>query len=330
MVPPELHLTVHPELWPLHTPFRIARTEFHHAQMMRVEISDGTHIGRGEAEPHECDPDIMAEMIDLARSVPTAGLTRAMLQARSLASPVRNAIDCALWDLEAKQSGVPVWQRASLTEPRPLPTLWTIGVDTPEAMARQAAERQGWRALKIKLAGDASDLDLARVAAVRAARPDIDIAIDANAAWTLETLHRNAPRLAELGVALIEQPLPVSSDDALLGYKSPVPLCADESCLDRGSLTGIVGRYACINIKLDKTGGLTEALALADAAAALGIDIMVGCMIGTSLAMAPAHLLGQRARFVDLDAPLLLASDRPDAMRYDEGMIYPPKPALWG
>ncbi|PQM26038.1 dipeptide epimerase [Sphingopyxis lindanitolerans] len=328
---PSLH--VFAENIPLREPFRISRVEFHHSQVMVAEIAAGGHVGRGECEPHESDPLLrdraMMALWALSNRV-AEGVNRTDLAALLPAGPIRNALDCALWDLEAKQSGRTAASIAGVAVPIALPTVFTLGIDAPAAMAEKARRMAAWTRLKIKLGGDGTARDLDRVAAVRGARPDVELIVDANGGWTMAVLQHMAPALAGLGVALIEQPLPPGQDASLADYGSPVPLCADESCLDRRSLPAVIGRYAYINIKLDKTGGLTEALALADAAEAAGLGIMVGCMTGTSLAMAPAHLLAQRARFIDLDGPLLIAWDRSPGMRYEDGMVYPPQSALWG
>ena len=328
---PSLH--VFAENIPLREPFRISRIEFHHSQVVVAEIAAGGHVGRGECEPHESDPMLrdraMADLWALSDRI-AAGLDRAALAALLPAGPIRNALDCALWDLEAKRRGCSAAALAGLAAPVALPTVFTLGIDTPDAMADKARRMAEWKRLKIKLGGEGTALDLDRVAAVRRARADAELIVDANGGWTMDVLRRMAPALADLGVALIEQPLPPGQDAPLADYASPVPLCADESCLDRASLPAVVGRYAYINIKLDKTGGLTEALALADAAEAAGLGIMVGCMTGTSLAMAPAHLVAQRARFIDLDGPLLIAWDRTPGMLYADGLVHPPEPMLWG
>jgi len=243
------------------------------------------------------------------------------------AGAARNALDVALWDLEAKRSGSSVWALAGIAEPHPVVTAYTLSVDTPERMAAAAREEAHRPLLKLKLTGAG---DLERVRAVRAGAPQATLIVDANEAWTLDHLRDYAPALAALGVALIEQPLPAGQDAALAGLPRPVPLCADESCHTSADLAALAGRYDYVNIKLDKTGGLTEGLRLLHAARAQGFKIMVGCMIGSSLAMAPAMLLAQDAEFVDLDAPLLLARDRQPGLRYEGSTVYPPKPNLWG
>jgi L-alanine-DL-glutamate epimerase-like enolase superfamily enzyme len=243
------------------------------------------------------------------------------------AGAARNALDCALLDLEAKQARQRIWTRLGRTAPRPCTTAFTISLGTPEAMASATAKAARRPLLKIKLGGDGDD---ARIAAVRKAAPESELIVDANEAWTPDNLEHNLAACANAGVTLVEQPLPAGRDVALARIKRPIAVCADESVHDRASLAGLRGRYDAVNIKLDKTGGLTEAMAMADAAHALGFEIMVGCMVATSLAMAPAMLLTPQARFVDLDGPLLLAQDRDIGLRYDGSLVYPPEAALWG
>lgn len=317
----------------LREPFRIARCTTTHSLMMVVELHAEGFTGRGECEPHETDEamldEAVAEVMTLAPLF-AEGVGRSELGAALPRGPVRNAVDCALWDLDAKRGRVSAAALAGLPPLQPCPTVYTLGIDAPEAMARKASDKSDWTRFKIKLGGTEAARDLARVEAIRRARPDADLIVDANGGWSIELLEQMAPAFAALDVRLIEQPLRPEADEALVGYRSPVPLCADEACLDRSSLPGIIGRYDYINIKLDKTGGLTEALALADAAEAAGLGIMVGCMTGTSLAMAPALLVAQRAAFVDLDGPMLLAEDRPHGMRYENGFVHPADPILWG
>jgi L-alanine-DL-glutamate epimerase-like enolase superfamily enzyme len=255
------------------------------------------------------------------------GLDRAALQSAMAAGAARNALDCALLDLEAKQARQRIWTRLGRTAPRPCTTAFTISLGTPEAMASATAKAARRPLLKIKLGGDGDD---ARIAAVRKAAPESELIVDANEAWTPDNLEHNLAACANAGVTLVEQPLPAGRDVALARIKRPIAVCADESVHDRASLAGLRGRYDAVNIKLDKTGGLTEAMAMADAAHALGFEIMVGCMVATSLAMAPAMLLTPQARFVDLDGPLLLAQDRDIGLRYDGSLVYPPEAALWG
>jgi L-alanine-DL-glutamate epimerase-like enolase superfamily enzyme len=271
---------------------------------------------------------VVAE-IEAQRRAIERGMSRLELQGAMPAGAARNALDCAFWDLEAKISGVPAWRLAGLERaPHPVATAFTLSLGTPEAMGAAARDASAMPVLKLKLGGD--DADIARVTAVRRAAPRARLIVDANEAWSLDQLAAFAPRLAELGVALIEQPLPAGQDEALAGYASPVPLCADESCHGLDSLPALSGRYQAVNIKLDKTGGLTHALELQRAAASAGFGIMVGCMVATSLAMAPAFLLAQQADFVDLDGPLLLERDREPVIAYDGAWMQMPAPELWG
>jgi L-alanine-DL-glutamate epimerase-like enolase superfamily enzyme len=255
------------------------------------------------------------------------GLSRQALQTALPAGAARNALDCALTDLEAKMSGRRAWELLGRPAPRPCTTAFTISLGTPEAMAAATAKAANRPLLKIKLGGDG---DGERIAAVRKEAPESELIVDANEAWTPANLEQNLAACAAAGVTLDEQPLPAKRDELLARIRRPVVVCADESVHDRASLEGLRERYDAVNIKLDKTGGLTEALAMADAAQALGFEIMVGCMVATSLSMAPAMLLAPQARFVDLDGPLLLAGDRDDGLRYDGSTIYPPDAALWG
>jgi L-alanine-DL-glutamate epimerase-like enolase superfamily enzyme len=255
------------------------------------------------------------------------GLDRKGLQTAMPAGAARNALDCALFDLEAKSRGERVWRLLRRPAPRPCTTAYTISLGTPKAMAAATAKAARRPLLKIKLGGDG---DGKRIAAVRKAAPESELIVDANEAWTPDNLERNLAACAEVGVTLVEQPLAAGNDEALARIRRPLAVCADESVHDRASLDGLRERYDAVNIKLDKTGGLTEALAMADAARALGFEIMVGCMVASSLAMAPAMLLTPQARFVDLDGPLLLARDRDGGLRYDGSLVYPPEAALWG
>jgi L-alanine-DL-glutamate epimerase-like enolase superfamily enzyme len=239
----------------------------------------------------------------------------------------RNAVDCALWDLDAKRAGKRAWELAGISSLKPITTDHTIGLDTPEAMAQVASALQQFPILKLKLCGKG---DLERVLAVRAARPDAVLIVDANQAWTEMDLADLAPRFAEADVKLIEQPLPAAKDDVLLEFRSPVPLCADESCQTTESLPALVGKYQYVNIKLDKTGGLTEALRLAREAERRCFKLMVGCMAGSSVSMAPAFIVAQLCEFADLDGPLLSARDITPSIRYNGGCMYPPERALWG
>ncbi|MDF2619399.1 MAG: Mandelate racemase/muconate lactonizing protein [Xanthobacteraceae bacterium] len=322
-------LIVTPERFPIRGSFTIARGSKSEAAVVLVELHDGGFIGRGECVPYarydESVEDVAAALIALAAPV-AAGMGREKLASLLPPGAARNAIDCAFWDLEAKRTGKPAYELAGLPAPQPAVTAFTISLDTPEAMA-EAARASGHELLKLKLGMDS---DPQRIAAVRTAVPGTRLIVDANEGWTAANLAENLAACADAGIELVEQPLP-AAEDALLAYTArPVPVCADESAHGLDSLPQLVGRYDALNIKLDKTGGLTEALALARAARAAGLDIMVGCMVATSLAMAPAMLLAPLARFVDLDGPLLLARDREPSLRYEGSVVYPPEPALWG
>ncbi|WP_281966614.1 N-acetyl-D-Glu racemase DgcA [Roseovarius nanhaiticus] len=305
--------------------FTISRGSRTEAQVLTVTVSDGSHQGRGECVPYarygETLESVTAQIED------TAVTDRAALQAQLPAGAARNALDCALWDLEAKRAGKRVWELAGLAAPQPEITAYTLSLDEPDAMQAQAAKNAHRPLLKIKLG---TPDDMARLEAVRAGAPDARIIVDANEGWSAEIYADLAPHLVRLGVALVEQPLPAGEDDALLGVARPLPVCADESCHDRGSLAALKGKYDVVNIKLDKTGGLTEALELRRAALAEGYDVMVGCMIGSSLAMAPAVLVAQGALVTDLDGPLLLAEDRGTPLTFDSAGVHPPAPELWG
>jgi len=323
-------LSVKLETWDIEGVFAISRSTVSQSYVLVVELTEGDLIGRGECEPHEEDQAIgekMAEEIYALREEIEGGITRQDLLNLLPKGPARNAIDCAMWDLECKQQNKRAWDIAGIPAPKPVTTAYTLGIDSVEAMADKAAKNKDRALLKIKL--NAEDC-LARLDAIIKAAPDVQIIIDANEAWSFEQLNELSEPLAKLGILMIEQPLPHSNDSILSNYKGPVPLCADESCLDRTSLEFIKGRYDFVNIKLDKTGGLTEALLLAEEAEKLGLRIMVGCMVGTSLAMAPAMLVAQKAEFTDLDGPLLLSKDRENGLLYKESLVYPPKPELWG
>ena len=302
--------------------------------MVVVELSDGAHKGRGECVPYGRygeTVETVTAAIEAERAAIMAGLNRAALQAAMPAGAARNALDCALWDLEAKRSGARAYQLAGLAAPQPLTTAYTVSLGSAAEMAEAAKKAATRTLLKVKLGGDESDGgDCARIAAVRRAAPNAALIVDANEGWSAENLAANLAGCAGAGVELVEQPLPAGKDGALALLSRPIPICADESVHDRGSLAALVGKYDAINIKLDKAGGLTEALAMAADAERMGFALMVGCMVATSLAMAPAVLLAQRARYVDLDGPLLLARDRPDGLRYAGSLVYPPEPGLWG
>ena len=323
-------LSVRRDSWPLAKPFTISRGSKTVAEVVVAEISVGALRGRGEGVPYARYGETIDSVVDALAAMSEAiagGLGRDALQDAMKPGAARNALDVALWDLEAKQTGGSVWALAEIAEPRPVVTAYTLSVDTPERIGAAAQEEAHRPLLKLKLTGAG---DLERVRAVRAGAPKATLIVDANEGWTLDHLRDYGPALAELGVALIEQPLPAGQDAALAELAHPVPLCADESCHTSADLPALAGRYEYVNIKLDKTGGLTEALVLLRAARAQGFKVMVGCMVGSSLAMAPAMLLAQGAEFVDLDAPLLLARDRQPGLRYEGSVVYPPKPNLWG
>lgn len=323
-------LSVRLESWPLRGTFRIARGARIESRTVVVEVAEGAHTGRGEATPYPRygeTPEGTHAAIEGVRGAVEDGLSRAALLDALPAGAARNAVDCALWDLEAKRAGRRAWELAGLAPPRPCTTAMTLGLDTPENMGRAAARHAALPLLKLKVAGAG---DLARVRAVRENAPNARLIVDANEGWEVAMLDEFLPALRALGVEMVEQPLPAGEDDALAGRRFALPLCADESCHTTADLARLEGRYRMVNVKLDKTGGLTEALALVAAAEAAGFRIMVGCMVGTSLAMAPATLLVGRADYVDLDAPLLLAKDRKPGLRYRGTVLEPPSPALWG
>jgi L-alanine-DL-glutamate epimerase-like enolase superfamily enzyme len=325
-----MELSVRVERWPLAGAFTISRGTKTEAVVVVAELTDGTHRGRGEAVPYARygeTPDGIVAAIEAMRPALRRGLSRVELQGAMPAGAARNALDCAYWDVNAKQASRRVHEMAGLVAPKPRLTAYTISLATPSAMA-EAAERAADRPLlKVKLGGEG---DGSRIAAVRCAAPRAELIVDANEGWTADNLAQNLAACADAGVTLIEQPLPEGKDAALAAIKRAIPVCADESVHDRASLDALSGKYDAVNIKLDKTGGLTEALALVAAAEQRGFTIMVGCMVATSLAMAPAMLVAQRARVVDLDGPLLLAKDRANGLRYDGSLAYPAGAALWG
>lgn len=314
--------------WELQTPFRITGYIFTAVEVLHVTISENGATGHGEATGVYYRDENGASMLAQAESVRKAleqGASRQELRALLPAGGARNAIDCALWDLEAKLAGKSIWQLTGIV-PGEITTFTTIGIGTPEEMARTASSITSDR-IKVKLDGD---MPLERISAVRAARPDAEIVVDVNQGWTFEQLVDLAPKFRKLGIAMIEQPLPRGGDAILDGYKSPITLCADESCLDTSEFEQAARRYQMINIKLDKTGGLTEALDLAEMAQARGIELMVGNMVGTSLAMAPGYVVAQLCRFADLDGALFLKKDRDNAMSYTDGVVSSPRAELWG
>lgn len=323
-------LTAEIETFPLRRLFTISRGSKAETIVVTAMISDGTISGRGECGPNarydETPESVHAQIMSLAPEI-AAGMDREELQGALPPGAARNALDCALWDYEAKALGRPAWELAGLEALRPVQTAFTLSADTPEAMAEAAAENAARPLLKLKLTG--TD-DIARVRAVHAMAPGARLIVDANEAWDAATYRSHQAIMADLGVALIEQPLPQGADADLSGLERPVPVCADESFHDSTSIPELVGKYDFVNIKLDKTGGLTAALEAATAARVAGFGVMVGCMVGTSLAMAPAFLVAQGAGFVDLDGPLLLARDRDPGISAEGSLLMPPPVSLWG
>jgi len=321
-----VRLDVAPEVFPLAQAFTISRGSRTEARVLTVTALDGDVRGRGECLPYprygETVESVTAQIAGLPDDV-----DRARLQGLLPPGAARAAVDCALWDLEAKREGRRVWQLAGLSRPGPVVSAYTLSLDTPEAMERAAAANADHPVLKLKLGGEG---DMARLQAVRRGAPDARLVVDANEGWSVDLYAELAPVLARLGVEVVEQPLPAGADAALGEVARPVPVCADESCHDRASLAALRGRYDMVNVKLDKTGGLTEALALVPEARAMGFAIMVGCMMTSSLAVAPAVLLAQDAGLADLDPPMMLARDREPPLRVEGGRVYPPEPELWG
>jgi L-alanine-DL-glutamate epimerase-like enolase superfamily enzyme len=326
--PPTLRVAT--ERWPIAGAFTISRGSKTEAEVVVAELSDGLYRGRGECVPYgrygETADGVSAAIAALAPQI-AAGLDRPALQGLLPPGAARNALDCALWDLAAKRAGRPVHALAGVPPPTPRTTAYTISLASPNVMAEAAAKAAGRPLLKVKLGQDG---DPERIRAVRAAAPRAELIVDANEGWTADNLAGNLAACANAGVTLVEQPLPADDDAALDGFPHPIPVCADESVHDRATLARLVGKYDAVNIKLDKTGGLTEALALAEAAERMGFALMVGCMISTSLAIAPALLVATRARVVDLDGALLLARDRPHGLRYDDSRVHPASAELWG
>ena len=314
------------DIFPLAQVFRISRGARTQAEVVSVVIKKNGLTGRGECVPYARYNETSESVIQQIESLPS-DINRQTLQNTLPAGAARNAVDCALWDLDCKKMNQPCWQLAGIPTPKELITAYTLSLDEPENMLKQAEKNSNRPLLKIKLG---TPNDMPRLEAVRKGAPNSKIIVDANEGWDVETYTKLAPDLVRLGVQLVEQPLPADKDDALIGLPRPLPICADESCHDRNSLPKLIGKYDFVNIKLDKTGGLTEALYLRNKALEDGFKIMVGCMVGSSLAMAPATLIAQNATFVDLDGPLLLAKDRDYGLFYDESLVYPPKKELWG
>ncbi|QRG05845.1 dipeptide epimerase [Xanthobacter dioxanivorans] len=323
-------LTLSVERFPIAGTFTIARGSKTEAVVVEVRLAEDGLIGRGECVPYarygETVEGVAAAITALGPAI-AAGLGREELQHRMPAGAARNALDCAFWDLEAKRGGLRAAELAGLPAMRPLVTAYTLSLDEPDAMARAAAAAIDRPLLKLKLGAPG---DARRLAAIRAAVPQARLIVDANEGWKPADLHLMMEACAAARVELVEQPLPAGKDAILARIDRLVPVCADESVHDRAGLATLKDRYDAVNIKLDKTGGLTEALALADAARGHGFSVMVGCMLASSLAMAPALLVAQHAEVVDLDGPLLLARDRVPGLRYEGAVVYPPEPELWG
>lgn len=319
-------IEVHADTFKLAQVFTISRGSRTAAEVLTVRVTRDGVTGWGECVPYARYDETLQSVTDQINSLP-ADIDRAALQSALPAGAARNAVDCALWDLEAKIKGVRVWDLIGVAAPKPEITAYTLSLDTPENMRAQAAKNAARPLLKIKLG---TPDDMPRLEAVRAGAPDTPIIIDANEGWSAEVYSELAPHLIRLGVKMVEQPLPADADDMLGEIDRPLPVCADEACHDRASLPKLVGKYDMLNIKLDKTGGLTEALKLNAAAREAGFQVMVGCMVGSSLAMAPATIVAQGAEFTDLDGPLLLAEDRDTPLLFDAAGVHAPAAPLWG
>ena len=325
-----MDFSIHIADWELTQPFRISNFEWINSRCLVVQLCEDGFIGRGEAQGVFYLDETAESIFEQANAVAgeiRKGISRQELQDLLPAGGARNAIDCAMWDLECKKSGRTIWQLTGI-DPKPVTTVYTIGLeDTPEAMAAKAAAAKDAPILKIKL-GD--HLPFERLAAIRAARPDAQLVVDANQSWSFELLQEVIPKCIDLDLGMIEQPLARGADEMLEGFKSPITLAADESCLHTGELETAARRYSMINIKLDKTGGLTEGLKLARAAKAKGCKLMVGNMVGTSLSMAPSFVVAQLCDFVDIDGPLLLKYDQAPGLVYDKGVVKGFDRKLWG
>ncbi|MDE0590730.1 dipeptide epimerase [Halocynthiibacter sp. C4] len=321
-----MKLTVTTDVFPLAEVFTISRGSRTHAHVLTVRITDGAHTGWGECVPYPRYGESIESVSEAILALPMP-LDRARLQELLPSGAARNAVDCALWDLEAKCAGKRVWELAGLAAPHPEITAFTLSLDSPQQMGIAAAKQAHRPLLKIKLG---TPDDMARLEAVRHGAPKSRIIVDANEGWSAEVYQELAPHLIRLGVDLVEQPLPAGEDEMLSEIERPLPVCADESAHDCATLPELAGKYDVVNIKLDKTGGLTEALSLKQAALAEGYKVMVGCMVGSSLAMAPATLVAQGAMVTDLDGPLLLAQDRDNPLQFDDLGVHPPRAALWG
>ena len=324
------HLEATIEAFPIAGTFTISRGSKTEADVIVCSISEDGFSGRGECVPYrrygETMDGVMAEIKAISQAIET-GLTRDQLQSKMKPGAARNAVDCALWDMEAKRSGRSVATMVGATRLEPMVTAFTLSLSDAAAMGEDAKRNSRRPLLKIKLG---TEDDESRMRAVRDSAPDARIIVDANEGWTEENIERHLAIAAELNISLIEQPLPAAKDQALAKIRRMVPICADESVHSTADLVSLRDRYDAVNIKLDKTGGLTEALVMKAEAQKLGFQIMVGCMVGTSLAMAPAVLLAHGCDYADLDGPLLLSSDRPGGLRYEGSLVYPPMPELWG
>ena len=326
---PVITIEAHEQSWPLDKPFRISRGTRTEARVVVVTVTDGRHIGRGEAAPIRRYNQSPASVLTQIESIKSRQkLDRQQIQKLLPAGAARNALDCALWDLEAKISGKRAWELAKIPIVHEVETSFTISLDTPAAMAAVAKANATASILKLKLGGD--DLDLARVGAVRGAAPVARLLIDANESWTPDHYCNVVPSLRQFGIELIEQPFPADADKVLETLDRPIPVCADESCHTTADLSRLTNRYEMLNVKLDKTGGLTEALLLTERAREAGFKLLLGCMVCTSLGIAPARLLASTVDYVDLDGPLLLAGDRYHAVPYANGRIGLPPRELWG
>ena len=314
------------EIFPLAHVFRISRGARTQAEVVTVTIEKDGVTGRGECVPYARYNETLESVIKQVESLP-ADIDKETLQDTLPPGAARNAVDCALWDFECKKRDQRIWKIAGIQVPEQKITAYTLSLDEPKNMFKQAEKNSNRPLLKIKLG---TPNDMPRLEAVRKGAPNSEIIVDANEGWDAELYSQLAPELVRLGVKLVEQPLPADQDGDLIGLPRPLPICADESCHDRKSLEKLIGKYDFVNIKLDKTGGLTEALLLKNKALEAGFKIMVGCMVGSSLAMAPATLIAQNATFVDLDGPLLLAHDRRHGLLYDESWVHPPSKDLWG
>ena len=314
------------EIFPLAHVFRISRGARTQAEVVTVTIKKNGVSGRGECVPYARYNETLESVIKQVESLP-ADIDKDTLQETLPPGAARNAVDCALWDFECKKRDQRIWEIAGIQVPEQKITAYTLSLDEPKNMFKQAEKNSDRPLLKIKLG---TSNDMPRLEAVRKGAPNSEIIVDANEGWDAEIYSQLAPKLVRLGVKLVEQPLPADKDYDLIGLPRPLPICADESCHDRKSLEKLIGKYDFVNIKLDKTGGLTEALQLKNEALQAGFKIMVGCMVGSSLAMAPATLIAQNATFVDLDGPLLLAQDRQNGLLYNKSWVNPPRKDFWG